>query len=146
MTTLQRVPASEPPSETLPPPTDIAPYRWGDGSMGQQMTVGPYAVVTRNGWPGDVLPCGTKAKHVMLQVSRHDGGSVFDWRDLQQIKTLVLGAEWEAIELFPAESRLVDPSNARYLWARSRQFAFGIRHGRVVSGAGEFAPQRPFQE
>lgn len=81
----------------------------------------------------------------MLQVCRADGASVFDWRHLQDIKNLVCGDEWEACEIFPAESRLKDPSNARYLWASRSPLPFGLPGGRVVMDANEaFAPQRPF--
>lgn len=80
----------------------------------------------------------------MIQVCRADGGSVFDWRDLQQIKNYVCGDEWSAVEVFPPESRLKDPSNARYLWCCKDPLKFGLPGGRVVFDAHEsFAPQRP---
>lgn len=39
-----------------------------------------------------------------------------DWRDLQAIKNELVGPEHEAIELYPAESRLVDTANQYHLW------------------------------
>jgi hypothetical protein len=81
----------------------------------------------------------------MIQICRADGGSVFDWRDLQQIKNLAVGSEWEAVELFPAEERLKDPSNARYLWAWCGRAPFGLPGGRmVIDSVDAIAPQRPF--
>lgn len=53
---------------------------------------------------------------VHLNVRRRDGAIVRDWRHLQRIKNELLGAECEAIEIFPAESRLVDTSNKYHLW------------------------------
>lgn len=48
---------------------------------------------------------------------RHDRAPARDWRHLQAIKNEVRGAEIEAVELFPAESRLVDEANQFHLWA-----------------------------
>src|SRR4029450_2216455 len=39
-----------------------------------------------------------------------DKEPIMDWRDLQAIKSQLCGAEAEAMQLFPAESRLVDTS------------------------------------
>ncbi len=40
-----------------------------------------------------------------------------DWRHFQKIKNELLGPEEEAVELYPAESRLVDLSNEYSLWS-----------------------------
>jgi hypothetical protein len=45
-----------------------------------------------------------------------DGEARHDFRDMQCIKNDICGPEWEAIELFPAESRLLDPSNYYTMW------------------------------
>ena len=136
---------SDAPSTTLPKPVLVGPYRWSDGEVGAEYDIGPYQVaIRRSSWLGALPPQG--GNHMMLQICREDGGSVFDWRHMQQIKNAICGDEWEAVELFPAESRLADPSNARYLWACSRPFAFGFR-GRVVLDADEaIAPQRAFEQ
>lgn len=119
------------------------PYKWGDDADGIEGDVGPYQVCVRWDWLGGEPRDG--ASYAMLQICRSDGGSVVDWRDLQAIKSEVLGAEWEAVEIFPAESRLKDPSNARYLWASSRGVPFGLPGGRIVLDASEaLAPQRPY--
>jgi hypothetical protein len=39
-----------------------------------------------------------------------------DWRELQAIKNDICGWEREAVEMFPAESRLVDQANQTHLW------------------------------
>lgn len=55
-------------------------------------------------------------KVVHLNIRRIDGGPIFrDWRHFQQIKNELIGPECEAIELYPAESRLVDTSNKFHL-------------------------------
>lgn len=53
---------------------------------------------------------------VHLNIRRRDGAVVRDWRHLQRIKNELIGAECEAIEIFPAESRLVDTCNKYHLW------------------------------
>lgn len=131
--------ADEPPSTILPPFVHVGPYKWGDGVTGDEYDIGEYQVCVRYDWL-----ISRKESSAMLQICRSDGGSVFDWRHLQQIKNQICGEEWEAVELFPAESRLKDPSNARYLWCQKEPFPFGFS-GRVVLDADRaIAPQRAF--
>lgn len=137
--------ANEPRSTRLPKPKNIAPYKWTSGELGIECEVGPYQVCVRWSWCG-AKPFGDLT-YAMLQVCRANGGSVFDWRHLQEIKNMVLGEEWEAVELFPQESRLKDPSNARYLWAVKGRLPFGLPGGRFVIDSGEgMAPQRPIAQ
>lgn len=53
---------------------------------------------------------------IHLDIRRHDGGTITQWREMQQIKNELVGPEHEAVELFPAESRLVDTGNQYHLW------------------------------
>jgi hypothetical protein len=53
---------------------------------------------------------------VHLTISRRDGQQCKSWSDFQRIKNELVGPECEALELFPAESRLVDTSNEYHLW------------------------------
>lgn len=120
------------------------PYVWQDGVRGLAVDIGPYQCCVRFDWHG-ATSAMKNAGCALIQVCRADGGSVIDWRDLQQIKNLICGPEWEAVELYPAESRLKDPSNARYMWAFKGQAPFGLPSGRMVLDAEQaFAPQRPF--
>lgn len=53
---------------------------------------------------------------VHINIRRRDGGPILrDWRHFQRIKNEILGEECEAVELYPAESRLVDTSNKYHL-------------------------------
>jgi hypothetical protein len=65
---------------------------------------------------------------VHLDISRHDGKPICRWRDLQQIKNELVGPECEAVDLFPAESRLVDTAHQYHLWVMEDtgyRFPFG---------------------
>jgi hypothetical protein len=54
---------------------------------------------------------------VQLSIKRHDGKPIEpSWRDKQEIKNQLVAEECEGIELYPAESRLVDQSNQYHLW------------------------------
>lgn len=55
-----------------------------------------------------------------LSIKRIDKAPIMDWRDLQAIKSQLCGDEAEAIQLFPAESRVVDTSNQYHLWVFMR--------------------------
>jgi hypothetical protein len=73
---------------------------------------------------------------IHLNIRRHDWAACNDWRDFQQIKNELVGAENEAVELFPAESRLVDTSNTYHLWVHadsSFRFPLGLQHRLVTS-------------
>ena len=53
---------------------------------------------------------------IHISLKNHWKEAVHDWRDMQRIKNVICGPEREAIEIFPAESRLVDTSNQYHLW------------------------------
>lgn len=52
-----------------------------------------------------------------LSIKRHDREPIGDWRVLQRIKSEIVGQETEALELYPAESRVVDTANQYHLYA-----------------------------
>jgi|SRR5271166_3381038 len=79
-----------------------------------------------------------------LTISRRDEKSFRDWQMLQAIKNDIVGEEFEAIELYPAHSRLMDVGNKYHLWILARkgedetppQFPFGCRKFGVASAPG----------
>jgi len=73
---------------------------------------------------------------IHLSIKRRDRQTIHDWRDLQEIKNQILGPECEAIEIYPAESRLVDMANQYHLWGSKNpkyRLPFGFNDGRLVS-------------
>jgi len=69
-----------------------------------------------------------------LIIRRLDSEPVRDWRHMQQIKNDICGPEREGVEIYPAESRLVDTSNQYHMFVLPLgiQLPFGYR-GRDVS-------------
>lgn len=69
-----------------------------------------------------------------ISVIRDDRRSV-TWREMQDIKNLFIGEESEAVQLQPAESRLVDTAPNFHLWVlpHNQRFPFGFERGRVVT-------------
>lgn len=60
---------------------------------------------------------GDYESFVHLNIRRRDGGPILrDWRHFQWIKNQLVGEECEGVELYPAESRLVDTSNKFHLF------------------------------
>jgi hypothetical protein len=85
-----------------------------------------------------------------LSIKRIDKEPIMDWRDLQTIKNQLAGPEIEAIQVFPAESRLVDTSNQYHLWAfmktggkRAVRLPIGWNVRMVTDKPGGNAKQRP---
>ncbi len=72
-----------------------------------------------------------------LSVKRHDRAAVRDWRHLQAIKNEVAGADREAVEIFPAESDLLDAANEYHLWVLPPGTQAGV--GIHVGGSGLLA-------
>lgn len=85
---------------------------------------------------------------IQLSIKRRDKEMIHDWRELQRIKNELLGEEVEAVELYPADSRLVDTSNQYHLWClpEGMRFPFGYTDRLVGEGDGRFgSKQRPFE-
>lgn len=51
-----------------------------------------------------------------LSIKRHDKQPMQDWRVMQNIKSAICGPEAEGLELYPAESRVVDTANQYHLY------------------------------
>jgi hypothetical protein len=92
--------------------------------------------------------CGDMA---WLSIKRRDRSTVHDWRDLQEIKNRIVGAEHEGFEIYPAESRLVDTANQYHLWVfldHKVRLPVGFRSREVLSAeaaAAVGAVQRELQ-
>lgn len=85
---------------------------------------------------------------IHLAITRQDQGHARDWRHLQRIKNELVGPEHEMVEVFPAESRLVDAANTLHLWGfddTKQRVGFGFE-ARLVSEDPSIpgAKQRPF--
>lgn len=66
---------------------------------------------------------------IVLSIRRLDRAPHHDWRDFQRIKNELVGKEYEAVELYPAESRLVDTANQYWLFCLQdpeMRFPFGF--------------------
>lgn len=76
---------------------------------------------------------------IHLNIRRRDGKVIMrDWRHFQAIKNQLCGEEVEAVELYPAESRLVDTSNKYHLWCLppGERFPFGFNKRDVLNMEG----------
>jgi len=104
-----------------------------------------YQVTVRR-WTDDRV-FGTRGGVIQIGINSQDGTARHDWRGFQGIKNQIAGPECEGFELYPAESRLLDPSNYYTLWCfpALRRIKVGINEGRRVFDADEaLAPQRGF--
>lgn len=83
-----------------------------------------------------------------LAIVRRDRSHVHDWRHLQRIKNEICGPEREAVELYPAESRLVDTSNQFHLWVlpAGERIPIGYTERDVSDNPGGAHKQRPFAD
>lgn len=82
-----------------------------------------------------------------LSIKRTDKSAMHDWRELQRIKTVLCGGDREALELYPAEDRVVDTSNQYHLWVMppGERFPFGWTERAVLDGNGKTRPNYPRQ-
>lgn len=79
-------------------------------------------------------------------ISRRDGECIHDWRVMQRIKNCVAGEDREAVEIYPAESRVLDAGNYFHLWVMpiGQKVPFGFDGRLVVEASKENKRQRPF--
>lgn len=83
---------------------------------------------------------GDRDGFVEVGVHNHKRTPHVPWRHLQQIKNEVLGPDREAVQLFPAEDRLVDTANEYWIYVypvgkapmRNRRTKVGMDYGRNV--------------
>jgi hypothetical protein len=70
-----------------------------------------------------------------LSIKRRDRKVIHDWRDLQMIKNDCAGPDREALELYPAESRVIDTANQYHLWVspKGHTLQVGWNSGRFVT-------------
>jgi hypothetical protein len=69
---------------------------------------------------------------VWLSIKRVDKEPLHDWRHLQEIKNMLVGPEYEGMEMYPAESRVVDSANQYHLWVvndESFRWPWGFKDG-----------------
>lgn len=96
---------------------------------------------------------------VYLSIKTRDKQARHDWRELQRIKNELVGEEVEAVEVYPAESRLVDTSNQYHLFCfpeldfERRRLPFGYPDRLVAEGSsshinmtGRGSRQRDFRQ
>lgn len=53
---------------------------------------------------------------IELSIKTRDRAAHHDWRDFQRIKNELVGEDYEAVEMYPSEKRLVDTANQYYLF------------------------------
>lgn len=133
-----------------------APQPW-EPLTEREITPSMAAVLAEHGWPPDtyrvfrnnryqvhvrgmqndaIAAAGIPGGRILhLSIKRVDRGPIVrDWRIIQRIKNEIVGEECEAVEIYPAESRLVDEANQYHLWAVPEpgyRFPFGF-HERLV--------------
>ena len=57
-----------------------------------------------------------------LSIKRRDKNSIHDWRHLQQIKNELVGEDYEAVEIYPNEKRLIDTANQYHLFVFPKDY------------------------
>lgn len=97
----------------------------------------------------DVFVSGQPKSHRHILVKRRDNRPSRDWRHFQRIKNETVGEESEAVELYPAESRLVDATNQFHLWVmpEGAWVPVGFDNGRNVTNDAYLPKnkQRPYR-
>lgn len=85
---------------------------------------------------------------IWLMIRRTDSEAVHDWRHLQRIKNELCGDDCEAVEIYPAESRLVDASNQYHLFVfpKGYQLPFGYEDRDVSDVPYGKNKNRPFDD
>ncbi len=108
------------------PPTSEQPL-YGSGSAGG----------IREPWPA----------MFHISIRRNDREPIHDWSDLQRIKNEIVGPENEAVELYPAESRLLDAANQFHMFVLEDakiRFPFGYEERVVSESSIGGSKQRPW--
>lgn len=99
-------------------------FAWKRKGLGDKPTIQDAkaqfaALATEIWWANDRFQASVEYEDDWAHISlkRHDRGTNIDWQEKQWLKNDILGADWEAVELFPAESRVINTANQYHLWA-----------------------------
>lgn len=74
---------------------------------------------------------------IHLSIRRQDREPCRDWRDFQRIKNQLAGPEWEGVEIYPAESRIVDMANQYHLFCFQFHIDIGWDEGRLIGNQAQ---------
>ena len=80
-------------------------FRNGDDPDNYQVAVNPIDSIDKDA-----------PQIIWLSVKLISREPIHDWRHLQEIKNMIVGPEFEAMEMYPAESRVVDSANQYHIW------------------------------
>lgn len=137
------VPGQEPSTRTLKELAKSSGYSLSKVRKAVRKMAAEERIYTNGTYQVNVAPAPTPEgfpEMIHLSIKRLDKDWMHDWRELQQIKNMILSPEHEAVELYPAESRLVDVANQYHLWAfadPTHRFPFGLLGRQVATGTGD---------
>ena len=140
---VSRIGHEEAPSRHMPRPVINGPFSNADCPRFYEWYNGFYYGLLRRFESG--FPVGG-GRYAIISMTAMDESARHDWREFEQLKNWLVGTEWEGLELYPAESRLIDPSNRFFLWCVPKDvIAWGLPGRRDVLHPSESsAAQRPF--
>ena len=91
-----------------------------DGTPDEEVAAGreeffanSHYLVFRRKLPSEV---GDQADMIHLSMRTVENDARHDWREMQRVKNALAGPEFDAVELYPAVSRVVDNANQFHLW------------------------------
>jgi hypothetical protein len=103
--------------------------------------------MTKPGWWGNNILSVHVSHHgdvVHIEYHRRDRAPIRDWRVGQRLKNQLAGPEYEGIEIYPAESRVVDESNEFHIWCVPWQLPYGFdQESRLTQDQIDSAPGGP---
>jgi hypothetical protein len=137
----------EAPSQPWEPMRQAGTFTLGEAYEGGEVWENRWYECSVRRYPAG-FPIGD-SPYLVLGITHVSQQAIHDWRDMMRIKNDIAGEEWEGLELYPAESRLVDPSNRFYLWCVPKGvigWGLNAQSRRVLTMRQSIAPQRPFPE
>jgi len=109
-----------------------------------------YIVLKKCATKSDVKLSDEIADAWYLSIKRIDQEPIVYWRDLQTIKSELVGRKNEGMQIFPSEDRLVDTANQYHLFVfkdEKLNIPYGFNGGRHISDSNmKGTKQKPLKE
>lgn len=132
-----------------PPWTPFVEAALPEGEIGDMIRKDPTYVGTFINSRYQVQITQSENGMMWLAIVNKDRSARHDWRDFQRIKNELCGEEREALEIYPAESRLVDTNNQFHLFVlpagESIPLGYAERDVGDLHMDGAAHKQRPFE-